>query len=41
MLEAMGPDGLPVAVVPLWHEAQLPLTCAWSTRVTGRQLDVE
>jgi len=39
--EAMCPVGLPVAVVPLWQEAQLPLTCAWSTRVTGRQLDVE
>jgi hypothetical protein len=19
----------------LWHEAQVPLTCVWSTRVTG------
>ena len=31
---------LPAAVVPLWHELQLPDTSAWSTRVTGRQLAV-
>jgi hypothetical protein len=32
---------LPVAVVPLWHDAQLPLTWVWSTRMTGRQFVVE
>jgi hypothetical protein len=31
---------LPVAMAPLWHEEQLPSTCAWSTRVTGCQVDV-
>jgi len=25
----------PVAVVPLWHEVQLPDTCVWSTREAG------
>ena len=27
----------PGAVVPLWQEAQAPITEAWSTRVTGFQ----
>ena len=22
-------------IVPLWHEEQRPVTCVWSTRVTG------
>ena len=26
---------LPVAIVPLWQEAQVPLTCVWSTLVAG------
>ncbi len=28
---------LPVACVPSWHEAQVPLTCVWSTRAVGAQ----
>jgi len=28
---------LAVALVPLWHELQVPVTWAWSTRVAGRQ----
>ena len=28
---------LPVALVPLWQRAQVPETCAWSTRVAGFQ----
>ena len=32
---------LPVAAVPLWQVAQLPLTWLWSTRVTGFQNTVE
>jgi hypothetical protein len=31
----------PVAVVPLWQDAQLPLTWVWSTRTTGRHVVVE
>jgi hypothetical protein len=27
---------LPVALVPLWHEPQVPVTWAWSTRNAGR-----
>ena len=30
----------PVAVVPSWHEEQLPSTLPWSTRVTGFQATV-
>ena len=30
---------LPAALVPLWHELQVPVTCAWSTRVAGFQAD--
>jgi len=26
---------LPAAIVPSWHEAQVPETCVWSTRVAG------
>ena len=40
VLEAIWPAFLPVAVVPLWHEAQPPLTWAWSTCVTGRHENV-
>jgi hypothetical protein len=29
---------LPAALVPLWQVLQAPVTCAWSTRVAGRQL---
>jgi hypothetical protein len=28
---------LPAAVAPLWHELQVPVTWAWSTRVAGFQ----
>ena len=31
----LGP--LPVAFVPLWQVPQVPVTCAWSTRVAGFQ----
>lgn len=31
---------LPVAMVPLWQLAQVPVTWVWSTRVTGRHTDV-
>jgi hypothetical protein len=31
----MWPAGLPVAWAPSWQEKHAPLTCAWSTRVTG------
>jgi hypothetical protein len=31
----------PVAVVPLWHDAQVPLTWVWSTRVTGLHVATE
>jgi hypothetical protein len=35
-------DGpLPVAVVPLWQEEQLPESCVWSTRTTGFHVVVE
>ena len=34
------PAGLPGALVPLWQEAQVPVTCVWSTRVTGVQASV-
>ncbi|TAK53364.1 MAG: hypothetical protein EPO25_11060 [Gammaproteobacteria bacterium] len=30
----------PAATVPLWHDAQLPVTWLWSTRVTGRQAEL-
>ena len=32
---------LPVADVPSWHEAQVPLTCVWSMRVSGAQPAIE
>ncbi|RPI32549.1 MAG: hypothetical protein EHM52_00125 [Actinomycetota bacterium] len=33
---AMWAAFLPVAIVPLWQEKQLPMVCVWSTRVAGR-----
>jgi hypothetical protein len=41
LLLAMCPAFLPVAIVPLWHEKQLPTTCVWSTRVAGDHATVE
>ena len=32
---------LPVAMVPLWQDVQVPVTCVWSTFVAGRQTVVE
>jgi hypothetical protein len=32
---------LPVAVVPLWQEKQLPDSCEWSTRTAGFHVTVE
>ena len=29
---------LPLAIAPLWQLEQLPITCAWSTRVAGRHV---
>ena len=35
--DAMCAGDLPVAVVPLWHDTQVPTTWVWSTVVAGFQ----
>jgi hypothetical protein len=41
LLELIWFEVLPGAVVPLWQEAQVPVTAEWSTLVAGIQALVE